>query len=155
MLKLTVLEFFGRLIPEALILVFAAYAFSKIKVDVKRYTLATILLSMCVFAIRLLPINYGVHTILNIITLTIIGVSIMKIETIKVIKSSIITAVLLYICEGINVAVLRLLIGSELDNIIKNEMLKTVYFLPSLMILALIVIVYYKYLKKRKKLSYV
>lgn len=155
MLKLTGFEFFIRLIPEALILIFAAYAFSKTKMDAKRYTLGAILLCMCVFAIRLLPINYGVHTFLNIIMLTIIAVKINKIGTIKAVKSSIIITILLFLSEALNVFVLSLVIGDELTRIVADTNLRTLYFLPSLVFLVLIVSIYYKNLKKRKKLTYV
>lgn len=155
MLRLAPIEFFLRVVPEGVLLIFAAYAFSKTKIDKKKYVLSTIMLVISVFIIRGLPINYGVHTILNIIMLTIIVVNINKIDVIKAIKATLITTVLLFICEGINVALLRVLVGNELDNIVKNEVLKTLYFSPSLFILGFVVFVYYNYLKRGNKLYYV
>lgn len=155
MLKISAFELIVRSIPEVLVLVFASYAFSKTKVDWNKYLLSSIILIMCVVTIRLLPINYGVHTILNIIALTCIVTYFNKIDTIQAIKSSIVTTILLFILEGVNVVVLRLLVSEKLDIIVANTILKTIYTLPSLIGLILIVGVYYYKMKKENKLKYV
>nr|WP_312292105.1 hypothetical protein [Clostridium chromiireducens] len=67
MLQLTVLEFTIRTIPEALVYIFAAYVFSNKKLDVNKYLISSFLLAIGTFLVRMLPINYGVHTILAII----------------------------------------------------------------------------------------
>lgn len=153
MLKLSAFEFFARLVPEVLILIFAAYAFSRTKIDWKKYGISAILLGICVFTIRMLPINYGVHTLLNIIALTIIVSNINKIDTIEAIKSSILTTIFLFVCEGLNVLILNIVVGEKLDAIIVDPMLKTVYTMPSLIGLVIIIEVYYNNLKKRRKLK--
>ena len=153
MLKLSVVELFIRLIPEVLVLIFAAYAFSKVKIEREKYIISSILLGICVFSIRMLPINYGVHTILNIIALIIISTSINKIDTIISVRSSIMISILLFICEGINVMVLKAIVGDKLDSIVANSISKAIYFFPSLVLLALIVFSYYNYLRKRNKLK--
>lgn len=155
MLKLSLFEFVVRVIPEVLIFVFSAYAFSQVALDRNRYFLSSLLLGIGVFIIRMLPINYGVHTILNIIMLTVIACSINRIDKIKAIKSSIIMTIVLFVCEGINVSILSLLYGSKLEGILANSELKTIYGLPSLIAFGIIVMSYYIYLKKRNKLSYV
>lgn len=153
MLKVSIFEYFTRLFPEALIFVFAAYSFNKIKIEKKRYFLSAWLLSLCVFFIRLLPIVYGVHTILNIVILTALLVVINKFEVIKAIKSSIITTMLLFIFEGINLSVLTLAFGSRLEEIIENYALRVIYLMPSLIALFILIVIFYGYLKKRGKLT--
>lgn len=155
MLKLSAFEFLVRSVPEVLIFMFAIYSFSQTRLNVKRYLLASFLMGICVFLIRALPINYGVHTILNIIMLTVIACSINKIDKIKAIRSSIIMTIALFVCEGINVAALSLIYGPELERIFENSSKKTIYGLPSLIAFGIIVMVYYLYLKKKDKLSYV
>lgn len=152
MLKLTMFEFVIRSIPEVFVFMFAAYAFSKTKIDKKIYILSSLLLAVAVFVIRALPINYGVHTILNISFMTIISNSINKIEIISSVKAAIIMAIILFASEGINVFILKLLLGDRLTIILSNPILKTIYGLPSLVILASIVIGYYIFLGKRNKL---
>ena len=152
MLKLTMFEFVIRSIPEVFVFMFAAYAFSKTKIDKKIYILSSLLLAVAVFVIRALPINYGVHTILNISFMTIISNSIPKIEIISSVKAAIIMAIILFASEGINVFILKFLLGDRLTMILSNPVLKTIYGLPSLLILASIVIGYYIFLGKRNKL---
>ena len=146
MLKLTMFEFVIRSIPEVFVFMFAAYAFSKTKIDKKIYILSSLLLAVAVFVIRALPINYGVHTILNISFMTIISNSINKIEIISSVKAAIIMAIILFASEGINVFILKFLLGDRLTMILSNPVLKTIYGLPSLLILASIVIGYYIFL---------
>ena len=152
MLKLTMFEFVIRSIPEVFVFMFAAYAFSKTKIDKKIYILSSLLLAVAVFVIRALPINYGVHTILNISFMTIISNSINKIEIISSVKAAIIMAIILFASEGINVFILKFLLGDRLTMILSNPVLKTIYGLLSLLILASIVIGYYIFLGKRNKL---
>lgn len=155
MLKISGFEFFVRILPEAFIFIFAAYAFSKTKVNWENYSVASLLLGGSVFIIRMLPINYGVHTILNIIIQTIIVAMICKINMIEAIKCAIITAVMLFISEGINIAVLKLFLGDGISNVFTNPTLKTIAGLPSIIFFAVIIIGYYIYLLKRKKFIYV
>ena len=155
MLKLSMFEFIFRSIPEAFVFMFAIYSFSKTIVDKKKYLLSVILLGMSVFVIRMLPINYGVHTILNIIMTIIITCAISKIDILKSIKASIAMIIILFICEGLNVAILSIIFGSKLEQVLSNTVMKTIYGLPSLALFGIIISVYYMTLKKRDKLSYV
>ncbi len=155
MLNISVFEFIVRILPEALVFIFATYTFSNIKIDKKKYLLASVILGCCVFIIRKLPINYGVHTILNIFTLPIICTSINKISIVEATMSSIITTILLFVLEGVNVFFLSLIFKDSLTQVMSNPTLKTIYGLPSLAVLAIIVIGYYNYLGKKEKLNYV
>lgn len=155
MLKATSFEFIVRILPEAFIFIFAAYAFSRSKVKVNKYIIASILLGISVFCIRMLPINYGVHTILNIIMQTVIVTYICNINMIEAIKCAIITAVTLFIFEGINMLALNLIFGENVVGIFADVKSKTIAGLPSLGLFGIIVIGYYIYLCKRKKFVYV
>lgn len=155
MLKVSVFELFARLIPEALIFMFAIYTFSKVRVEKKKYLIASSMLGISVFFVRLLPINYGVHTILNIIMVTVIANSINKINMIKAIKASIIITVLLFIIEAISVIILNSIFREQLQVIFSNPTLKIIFGLPSLIFFGIIVGGYYIYLNKRNKLIYV
>ena len=155
MLKITPFEFIVRLLPEAFIFMFAAYTFSKTKIDKKKYLISSIILGTCVFLIRMLPINYGVHTILNIITLPIISHVINKIEIIEAIKASIMTSILLFIVEGLNMVALSTVFGENVSQIMANATTKTICGLPSIILLSIIVCCNYYYLRKKDKFKYV
>lgn len=152
MLKLTAIEFVLRAIPEGLIFMLSSYSLSKYKINVKRYITSSLLFSLSVYLIRMLPINYGVHTILSIIIQTYIIISINKIEIIGAIKASIISVMCLFFLEMVNVLVLNIIFKNQLDEIMLNLNVKILFGLPSLICYATIIINYYNYLRKKDKL---
>lgn len=155
MLKLTVIEFVLRTIPEAFALVLASYALSNHKINIKRYIVSSILFALSIYFIRMLPINYGVHSILNIIIQTVILISINKIDIIPSIKASIITFISLFIIELLNMLLLTLIFKERLEGIMSDTVLKTIGGLPSLLAITIISLCYYYNLKKKDKLKYV
>jgi len=155
MLRLTAFEFIVRSIPEAFVYIFACYAVSNNKLNIKRYIISSMLFAICVYFIRMLPINYGVHTILSIITQTIILISISKIDIVLAIKSSIITTIFLFIMELLNLLALNLIFKEQLEAIMLNPILKTIYGLPSLVCFGVVVLCYYYHLRKKEKFKYV
>ncbi len=155
MLQITWFEFIVRGIPEAFLFVLAVYAFSKTKINIKKYLLSVLLFSISVYLIRLLPIQYGIHTILNLIALIILSSSINKIDIIKSIQGGIIIIILGFIFEGINAFFIQVVLKIDLNGIMNNPTLKTLYGLPSLLFPVIFVVIYYLRLSKRKELRYV
>jgi len=153
MLKLTLLEFFLRGVPEGFLLIFAVYAFSKTIINIKKYILTSIIFSISVYLIRLLPIQYGVHSILNIIVMIVLTVNINKISTIKSIQASIMAMIMEFICEGINVFIIQYIFKADIKYILTDLSLKILYGIPSLLSFAVIVATYYFYVARRKKSS--
>lgn len=154
MLKLTLLEFFVRGMPEAFLFIFAAYAFSKNAVNIKRYLVSSVLLAVIGYIIRLLPIHLGVNTILSIIIFIVIIININKIDTIKSIKAVIITIILEFVCEGINVFIIQHILKVDMNYIFSDPTLKILYGIPSLVIFGCIIAIFYLRLLKRKELKY-
>ena len=148
MLRLTGFEFVVRLIPEAFILIFAMAALSNTKLKINRYIISSLLFGVYVYIGRMLPINYGVHTILDLVVMIIIMSIINKADIILAIKSSLITTIVLLISEGLNMTVLSWIFKERLESIVTNTILKTIYGFPSLVLFTIITIIYY--LRKRK-----
>jgi len=153
MLKLTLLEFFLRGLPEGFLVIFAVYAFSNTAINIKKYILTSIIYVIAVCLIRLLPIQYGVHSILNIIVMIVLTVNVNKIGTIKAIQASIMAVILEFICEGINVFIIQYIFKVDIKYILTNLSLKILYGIPSLLIFGTIVFTYYFWLVRRKKFS--
>lgn len=153
MLKISTLEFFVRLIPEVVLFMLSAYAFSKTRINKKKYIYSSVLFGVAVFCIRFLPINYGVHTIISIIVLIIIATVVCNIDIIESIKASIITAITLFLCEGVNIVILNVIFKDNLKSILEDPRLKTICSIPSLICFALVVLIYYNYLRKRGQLK--
>ena len=102
MLKVTLFETLVRGIPEALTMMLAMYAFANKKLEKKEYLISSLILVLVVYLIRLLPINYGIHTILNIFVLIFLAFNVNKIDLIVSIKASILILMILFLCEGLN-----------------------------------------------------
>lgn len=148
MLTLTAFELIVRTIPEAFIFIFATYVFSNTKLDAKRYIISSVLLGICIYIVRRLPINYGVHTILNIIIQSAIVNGMSKIPIVKAIKSAMISAVCLFILEAFNILILSIIFKEQLKVIMLDPTSKLLYGLPSLICFVFIIMIYYYVNKK-------
>lgn len=149
MLRLSIFEFLLRVIPEGFVLMFALFAICNVKIQINRYIISSILLGVFQYTIRLLPINYGVNTILGIFVMVIIMYIINKADIVLTIKASLIITIILFICEWINVFLLHMIFRERLEEIMVNGVSKTICGLPSLMCFAIIIGIYY--CKKRRK----
>ncbi|GIM28590.1 hypothetical protein CPJCM30710_12560 [Clostridium polyendosporum] len=152
MLKLSILEFLFRLIPEGFLFILASYTLSKNLIDKKRYLISSIILAIIVYSIRSLPIHYGVHTILVLIIHIVLTVNINKIDIIKSIESGITTIIIEFICEGINVFLIHKVFKVDIDVIFSQPLLKIIYGIPSLLMLGCIIVLWYIRLLKKKEL---
>lgn len=149
-------EFIVRGIPEEFLFILAVHVFSKTRINLKKYILSSILFWIIVFLIRsFLPIQYGIHTILNLIMLIILTSTINKIDIIKSIQSGLITIILGFISEGIVIAFIQFVLKKDLNSILNDSILKTLYGLPSILIFGIFIIAYYLRLLKQKELKYV
>ncbi|KOR25699.1 hypothetical protein P9J83_10545 [Clostridium sporogenes] len=150
MLKLSVVEFVARAVPEAFLLIFAIYTFSNTRINKKRYLLSSFLMIIMIFIIRSLPISYGIHTILSIMVLVLLSYIINKIDVITAVKSTIITIIFQFVCEGINIFIIQYVLKDDMNYIFNNANLKTIYGIPSLTIFTCIVLLLYIRLLKKE-----
>ncbi|MEW9094333.1 MAG: hypothetical protein AB2417_04540 [Clostridiaceae bacterium] len=155
MIEVSLIELFGRAIPEGFVFIFALYVFSRRALDKRNYLISSMLMGVMTFLIRLLPIHYGVHTILSIIVLILLSVNINKIYLIKSIQASIIAVILQFVCEGINVFIIQYIFKADMSYVFGDSKLKVLYGIPSLLIFACMLALYYIRLLKRKELNHV
>ena len=90
MLRLTLFEFLVRIIPEAFILMFALFALCNMKISIKRYVISSIMFGIFEYGVRMLPINYGVNTILGIFIMIIIisiKINVVNIQILNIVKN--------------------------------------------------------------------
>ncbi|OFI01556.1 hypothetical protein CLOACE_20730 [Clostridium acetireducens DSM 10703] len=153
MIELSIQEFFFRTILESFLLILAAYLLSYKSINKKLCFISAILLSLTVYLVRMLPIYYGVHTIINIMIYILLLVSINKITIIKAIPISLGISVILSMCEFINFIVIERLLKIKVS-LINNSTIKILCFMPSLLLFALILLIFYKVRYKNKKEGY-
>lgn len=150
MLKMSLVEFFLRAIPEGFLFIFAVYVFSKTTVNKSRYILSSIIFIFVPYLIRLLPIDYGIHTLIGLIFQILLAVYINKINVLKSIQACILSIVTMFVCEGINVGIIKFILKKDLNTVFSNSLSKMLYGIPSLLIFACIVCIYYFKTAKRK-----
>lgn len=148
MLRLTWIEFFLRSIPEIFILIWGIHVVSKKSINVPKYIISSIVLSILTFFVRWLPIYFGVHIVINQILIISIMV-IIGIPIIKSIYSTLLMFSILTLGEFIDMILLNFLnINASIE--FMNPLKKCLYCLPSLIFLLLFIIIM-NYLLKMKE----
>lgn len=151
LLKLTFIEFFFRTIPEWILLILVSFILNKRDICIKKVIISVVLLSICNFFIRMLPIHLGVHTIILFFFYVCISVFINKIGVIESIGSVIVSTIFLLICEGINAIILVNILHVNIKIIFEDPILKTLYGLPSLLIFSIVLFFFHKKIQISKK----
>lgn len=144
MLSLSFLEIVCRVLPESLIILFGMYTFSRTEFNMKNYVNSSIVLVICIYIIRKLPINFGVHTILNILILVVISHILNNIDVISSVKIAIKLSILQFFSEGLNILFIKNILNKNIVYIFNDSYMKVMYGLPSLVIfIALISLIRY------------
>jgi hypothetical protein len=126
------------------------YAFIVRKVDCK-YVIASVALTIISYLMRLLPVSFGVHTILILICLFTLAILYLKIPAISALKSILIMTVLLVMIELISVVCFTQIVGkAQFDSLMKDGMGKSLIALPSSVLFAVCTILLYFLLKKQR-----
>lgn len=103
MLKVSLLFTILRGIPEIYLLFVMIYVLSKKKIDNKKIILSACIIGILTYFIRLLPINFGIHTVMVFIIIIITNVYINKINIINVMSGLLVASIILFLSESINI----------------------------------------------------
>ena len=148
MLRLTWIEFFLRVIPEVLIVVWGINVVARKHLNISKYMFTSIVLALLVFFVRWLPISFGVHMIINMF-LTISIMVIIGVTLIKALYSTFLIYFMLTLSEFLNMIILELLnIDTSIEGI--NPIIKVMYFSPSLIFLSVFITVINYVLKAKE-----
>lgn len=153
MLKISFVEVLLRLIPECLIYMLAAHSFSGLVINKNRFLITSVLMGVSGYIFRQLPINFGVHTALNLMVFVMLLVYMHKLEMTKAISAAGATIVLAFGSEALNMVLLQNILRLDVKYIFSQPLLKSFAGLPSLIILGSIAVINYNRLLKRNKLS--
>lgn len=152
MLKLTLFEYVLRSIPESFLIVFIIGLICRNRIVTKNYILSSVILSIFQFIIRLLPINYGVHTLLGVFATIIIMVKINNTDITKTIRGTLIATLILFSCEWVNMMMLYIRFGDDLYDLMTNRFIKIALGMPSIFVFGIIAYLFRYRLIKRGKL---
>lgn len=146
-MQLTWIDFFLKLIPESYIFFWGISIISNKVISKKIHIIYCILLSIAIYVVRLLPIHFGVHTIINnIFTICLLIIAEFSINT--AIRNTLLMTLLLLMGESFNIFLLKIF---NINIEIQSEMPGAVslLFLPSLLFLILLIYLT-KFLLRRK-----
>lgn len=128
------------------------YAFCMKKVEVPKYIIASGMFIVISFLTRLLPVSFGVHTILDLICLFLLGLLFLKMPALSSIRSILAITILLIVTELLSLFFMTNIIGPEQVNAMMNDSLgKAIIALPSSIIFAVLIVMSYIVLLNIKK----
>lgn len=145
MINFTWIDISLRILPESLLLAWCMYIFSNKKLNLCKWFISSILICFLFIISRFMLNSYIVHVLFNIVFSTIICIKINKINIHKAISLNIVYFLLTLIAENINFIILYNFFNLDYDSINYSRILKTIYGLPSLVIIFSVVFLSYKF----------
>lgn len=139
MLKVTILEFFLRFIPESFLFITAGYVFANKKIKKNPLIISGIILSISIYLIRMLPIQFGVHTVLGAAVAALLIIVINKIPVTRAISSIFAIVIIEGICEIANLVFIEEVLKLDIQKILANPVEKVLYFGPSILFVGFII----------------
>ena len=141
MLESSLVYIFTRTFPESLILVLSGVILLGLNIDKKKIFKYGIILGIIIGIIRLLPITFGVHSVLSMIALCIILLKCARNDIVKSMVSTCLVWISLALSEGIYILIATSLLNINVERLTDNTTLQgAIITLPSLLIMFLIVL---------------
>lgn len=134
MLTELIIMFVFRAIPESFIYMYAMHVLGDAEIDFRKYIESSILLAIMMIFISKLPISYGIHTILIVMTIILIATAINNLNNIKCISIAIFNMIIQFIAEGINIFLIQDVGGRDIVKIMSQPITKVLFGTPSLII---------------------
>lgn len=123
-----------RLIPETFLILYSICLLTDSKVDFKKLSVAAIIGGIGVYITRLMPIHFGVHTILLVMFDIFLSVRMIKVEIYKAIAGSLIAVIICFISDIIIIFVYTKVFQFASDIILGQSLLSVMASFPSLII---------------------
>lgn len=147
MLESSLVYIIARTFPESIVAVLSGMILLGINIDKGKVLKYGIYLGFIISIIRLLPINFGVHSILSMIAVWMILFKNSSNDIIKSIVSTCLVWISLALSEGIYILIATDILNIGVEKLMDNTSLNgAIITLPSLLIMFLIVILI-KYIK--------
>lgn len=124
-------------LPEGITLAIFAFVLSKLKIEWLKIIIIGSILPVVTFFLRLLPITFGVHTIVSIGVLFFLLIILGRINLVSAVTNSIITFLFLIIFETICSAIIMNLFNLSLDTVKNNVFINMAVAYPHNILLLL------------------
>lgn len=132
------IPFLGVSVPESLVLYYMVLVLTRKKESPILIIILSLLTSLFSFNIRAMPLPFGIHSILQIILMTIFLNLFFQLRWSAAAAVMILTSVFLGLAEGISVPFLAWIFNLELEQIISDPLQRILFTLPHLILLAVL-----------------
>lgn len=131
------------------------FAFSARKLEISKSIIAGVVITLFFYITRLLPIGFGIHTMINLLCMSVLAIFFLKIPAFAAIRSIIILLILVIMTELISVLLMTGILGQAvISNMMNDSLDKAIIALPSSILFAVFcVIAYIVSMKIKKKKS--
>ncbi|MHB1452385.1 MAG: hypothetical protein ACYCYM_00315 [Saccharofermentanales bacterium] len=153
MLQISLFELVVRGILEGFLFILAVHAFSRTRIDRIPYTISSLIFISFTYVIRLLDINFGVHTVLNLIVIIGLCVFINRLSLFSVVKGAMLSVLIMFAIEGVNIALLQFVYKDDLVLIIADPYKKTLAGMPGIILFGITVIILYYIMAYKKNMT--
>jgi hypothetical protein len=153
MIRLSVWDLFFRVIPESFLIIATICIFANKKASKKLYIVSSLICSFITYGSKLLPISFGVNTLISMISFIVISVYLFKVTINISIFSVLISIITLSGCELLNVFILSRIFNINLEHEFINPYTKIISGLPSLFIFSVFVAIFYLLNKNKERLK--
>jgi hypothetical protein len=155
-LQIIVIEFLLGYILQAFSIVLGLYAFNKRRVDKKKLVITSLIMAVVIYVTRLLPVAFGVHTVLNAVVIFLFSIIYLKLPVVKSLVSLIFIFVILISIEILVSLFLASIIG--VDQFIKRESDSLGHYiigLPSSILFCIVTFWVYRVVRHKEKKGYI
>lgn len=140
MLQQPLYSLFIRLIPEAFFILLSVCLLTNSKINYKNIAIASIIGGTCVYIFRMMPVHFGIHTIIGVMVYILLSYKYSNIQIHKAVVGALITVILLFISDTMLFFLYKGVLNLPLDILVGNSLLAVIATLPSLIIFYIIVI---------------
>lgn len=137
-------------IPEQLAVVTLTFVLANVRIKRINVVITGAILAIIAYVIRLLPVTFGIHTIINLGLLFIILVQVFKTPVFIALISAMTTLLVLILLETSILYSLFMLFGINLTVFQENDLIRILVTLPQVVIIFLIAWIIFKYKSLRK-----
>lgn len=146
------IEFIIRTIPEVLLFIGASFVLTKTKINKKNFIISSCILVNAPYITRMLPIDYGIHSLLLLVFLIFLNIKINRIKPIPSIKAAVVIFIVMFASEYINIIFIQVVLKLNMNEIFKNPATRSISVIPSLFIFAAVIFIVHKISNESKKL---
>lgn len=133
-----IIPFLGVSVPESLVLYYMVTVLTRRKESPLFIIILSLLTSLFSFSIRTMPVRFGIHTIAQVILMIIFLNLFFQLRWLTAIAVMVLTSVFLGLAEGISVPFLAWIFNLKLEQIISDPLLRILFTLPHLILLAVL-----------------